>query len=54
VVEVALAEALFGATAAGEWALVAQLARELEARRTARQAPSVVDLETERRRRGQP
>jgi hypothetical protein len=32
-VEDALAQALAGATAAGQWAVVAQLARELEARR---------------------
>lgn len=35
-VEAALAEALRGATRAGEWAVVAQLAGELEARRRAR------------------
>jgi hypothetical protein len=35
-VETALAEALRGATAAGEWSVVAQLARELEARRAAK------------------
>jgi len=32
-VEDALAQAIAGATAAGQWAVVAQLARELEARR---------------------
>jgi hypothetical protein len=46
----ALAAALAGATAAGEWALVAQLARELEARRVG--AAGVVDLALERARRG--
>jgi hypothetical protein len=35
-VESALALALEGATRAGEWATVAQLAKELEARRLAR------------------
>jgi hypothetical protein len=34
-IEAALAKALEGATAAGEWSTVAQLARELEARRKA-------------------
>ena len=43
-VEVALAEAIKGATAAGEWSVVAQLARELEARRNAHSAPNVVEL----------
>lgn len=36
--EAALADALRGATAAGEWAVVSQLAAELEARRRAREA----------------
>ena len=49
VVEAALAEALRGATAAGRWEVVAQLARELEARREAR--AGVVKLDSERRRR---
>jgi hypothetical protein len=49
-VEAALATALEGATAAGRWDVVAQLARELEARRLARVA-NVVTLPTERRRR---
>jgi hypothetical protein len=35
-VESALAKALEGATAAGRWDIVAQLAKELDARRTAR------------------
>lgn len=43
-VEVALAEAIKGATAAGEWSVVAQLARELEARRNAHAAPNVTQL----------
>ena len=51
-VEAALAVALDRASAAGEWGAVAQLARELEARRTAPVAP-VVDLAKARgRRRG--
>jgi hypothetical protein len=49
-VEAALATALEGATRAGEWATVAQLARELEARRKAKER--VVDLTSERARRG--
>jgi integrase len=49
-VEAALAAALKGATEAGEWSVVAQLARELEARRQAR--AGVVDLEHARARRG--
>lgn len=48
-VELALAEAIRGATAAGQWAVVAQLAGELEARRRARE--SVVDLGEARKRR---
>jgi hypothetical protein len=48
-IERALAHALEGATAAGEWSTVAQLGRELEARRTARLG--VVDLATVRARR---
>ncbi|MGE5784259.1 MAG: hypothetical protein ACM3ZE_06695 [Myxococcales bacterium] len=48
-VEVALAAALTGATAAGEWSTVARIAAELEARRLARSA--VVDLNAERKRR---
>ena len=49
-VEAALAAALQAATVAGKWDVVAQLARELEARRTAR--GGVVDLAVERKRRG--
>jgi hypothetical protein len=43
-VELALAESLEKATAACEWGLVAQLARELEARRLARAGANVIDL----------
>jgi hypothetical protein len=42
-VEAALAKALEGATAAGRWDVVAQLARELEARRLER-AGNVVSI----------
>ena len=48
-VEVALARAIEGATAGREWAVVAQLARELEARRLAR--ADVPSLDAERARR---
>ncbi len=48
-IETALGDALTKASAAGEWSLVAQLARELEARRAAR--AGAVDLAAERRRR---
>jgi hypothetical protein len=47
--EAALADAITKATAAGEWATVAQLARELEVRRTSRAGGNVVPLT---RRRG--
>jgi hypothetical protein len=47
-VETALALALEGAAKAGEWSTVAQLARELEARRLAR--AKVVTLDSTRRR----
>jgi hypothetical protein len=50
-VEVALAEALSNASDAGKWDVVAQLARELEARRKASNADNVVRLEAERRTR---
>lgn len=50
-VEVALASALAKATEAGRWDVVAQLARELEARRTARNAPNVVRLALDRAKR---
>jgi hypothetical protein len=48
-VEVTLAAALDGARLAGEWPLVAQLARDLEVRRLARM--SVPHLDSARRRR---
>jgi hypothetical protein len=48
--EAALADAITKATGAGEWAIVAQLARELEARRTARAGAKVVPFP---RRRGE-
>lgn len=51
-VEVALAEALARASAAGEWAVVAQLARELEARRKAHEDPNVVPLRPPKREPG--
>jgi hypothetical protein len=52
-VEVALAEAIAKAAAAGQWAVVSQLATELSARRTTPAAPkaALVVLEAERRRR---
>ncbi|MBI3204513.1 MAG: hypothetical protein HYZ29_23460 [Myxococcales bacterium] len=49
-VEAAIATALERASAAGQWTVCEVLARELEARRKARS--SVVDLESERARRG--
>jgi integrase len=49
-VEAALSEALREATRAGQWAVVGQVAKELEARRLARSA--VVDLAAERSKRG--
>jgi hypothetical protein len=51
VVEAALAKALEGATIAGRFDVVAQLARELEARRLARMG-NVVALQGKTRRRG--
>jgi 16S rRNA C1402 (ribose-2'-O) methylase RsmI len=48
-VEIALADALTKAANAGQWETVSQLARELEARRRAREA--VVDLDAERAKR---
>jgi hypothetical protein len=51
-VEAALAKALEGATAAGRFDVVAQLARELEARRLARMG-NVVVLPRKTRERGQ-
>jgi hypothetical protein len=50
-VEAALAAAMSAATAAGRFDVVAQLARELEARRCAR-AGNVVRLEASRRKGG--
>jgi hypothetical protein len=50
-IELALSTALERASAAGEWAVVAKLAGELEARRRA-QVSSVVNLEEARSRRG--
>jgi hypothetical protein len=50
-VEEALAKALEGATAAGRWEVVSQLARELEARRLARMG-NVVTLDPKTRLRG--
>jgi hypothetical protein len=51
-VEVALARAIEGATADRQWALVAQLAGELETRRRARaDVPTLADART---RRGEP
>ncbi len=50
-VEVALARAIEGATAAREWAVVAQLAGELEARRRARaEVASLIDARARRGR----
>jgi hypothetical protein len=49
-VESALAEAIKGATSAGEWATVAALAKELEARRLAR-AANVVEIDAARSQR---
>jgi hypothetical protein len=49
-VEMALAEALKGSTAAEQWETVGVLARELQARREAR--AGVVQLDAERARRG--
>ncbi len=50
-VEVALARAIEGASVAREWALVAQLAGELEARRRARaEVPTLADAWAQRSR----
>ncbi len=48
-VEVALAAAVTQAAAAGEWAIVAQFGRELEARRKALTADNVVPITTRQR-----
>ena len=50
-VEAALANALERASKAGEWAVVAQLARELESRRLASRGGTVIDLERKKRER---
>jgi hypothetical protein len=50
-VEEALAKALEGATVAGRWDVVAQLAKELDARRLASSGGKVIDLDVKRRRR---
>jgi hypothetical protein len=50
-VEGALAEALAKAAAAGEWAVVTSLSRELEARRSGRMGSNVIDLGAKRRER---
>lgn len=50
-VEAALARALDLAAQAGEWAVVSELGRQLEARRRERIAPEVSDLEAARRKR---
>jgi hypothetical protein len=50
-VEVALFDALTKATAAGQWDVVGQLARELEARRKARSGVVVLDVERKKRKR---
>jgi hypothetical protein len=50
-VEAALAKALERATGVGRWDVVAQLAGELQARRTAHQAPKVIDLNRVRAKR---
>lgn len=49
-IEIALAEALRAATGAGQWGVVSELARQLEARRASRE--QVVQLDVERERRG--
>jgi hypothetical protein len=49
VVEVALAKTIEAAIAEGRWAIVAQLGRELEARRRAAGAPNVVAMDRGRR-----
>jgi hypothetical protein len=50
-VEAALAKALEGATSVGQWDVVAQLARELEARRVARSSNMVCLGDSPRRSR---
>ncbi len=50
-IEAALARALELAATANEWGVVSVLAAQLEARRRARQAPGIPDLDAERARR---
>jgi hypothetical protein len=50
-VEVALAGAITAAVSAGQWEVVSQLGRELEARRKARATTVDLDIERARRRR---
>jgi hypothetical protein len=50
-VETALAEAVALAARAGQWSTVEILSRELGARRLARSAPDVLNLDAERARR---
>ncbi len=51
-IEAALALALEGATKAGQWSVVATLAQELAARRTAREAAgNVVPIERAKKKR---
>jgi hypothetical protein len=50
-VEDALARAIEGAVTASRWDVVAQLARELEARRTARTGAKVVPFDATKRKR---
>ncbi len=50
-VETALSEAIQKAAAAGAFDVLPKLVAELEARRKARQAPEIVDLEAEREKR---
>jgi hypothetical protein len=50
VVETALADALTKASAAGQWEVVATLARELQARREARAGTITLDAERKRRK----
>jgi len=49
-VEAALGHAIRLAADAGQWAVVAELGRELSARRLVREAPGVASLEAERLR----
>jgi hypothetical protein len=49
-VERALVRAIEAAVTAGQWAIVGQLGKELEARRLARSSPNVVKLSDRKRR----